>query len=295
MIKEERGDHAHIPPGSSTTQGREENRTPSRSIRSRHMPLTARGEATRRRVLDAAEAVFGELGYYGASVAEITRRAGVAQGTFYIYFHSKREIFAVLVEDLGKRLRATTRKAIEAIPNRLEVEQRGKAAFFEFASTHRRIYRIVQEAERVAPEAAQAYYLGISRGYARPAGRDGSQNGPVDGPGSAGLRAHGHRPLRRAALDHLASRRRRNTRKAATSARGNIYLGTRIHHTWIGTLPGQVIFPKKPLLLFPHAALFLPGRHMPAVVVPHVITSPVFCLPSCLLLVFTKKRVESTD
>jgi AcrR family transcriptional regulator len=131
------------------------------------MPVTARGEATRRKILDAAEEVFGEMGYYEASISEITRRAGVAQGTYYIYFHSKREIFAELVEDIGKRLRADTRAAIVGAPNRLEAEKRGFAAFFQFAARHRRIYSIVQEAERVAPEAAQAYYRGISQGYMR--------------------------------------------------------------------------------------------------------------------------------
>jgi AcrR family transcriptional regulator len=131
------------------------------------VPVTARGEATRRRILDAAEAVFGELGYYEASISEITRRAGVAQGTFYIYFHSKREVFAELVEDLGKSLRAAIRTATAEITDRLEMERRGFTAFFEFVSTHRRIYRIVQEAERVAPEAAHAYYHGVSSGYIR--------------------------------------------------------------------------------------------------------------------------------
>lgn len=130
-------------------------------------PATARGEATRRRILDAAEVVFGEMGYYEASISEITRRAGVAQGTFYIYFHSKREIFVELVGDIGERLRALTRTAMADIPDRLEAERRGFAAFFEFTATHRRIYNIVQEAQRVAPEAAQAYYQGISRGYVR--------------------------------------------------------------------------------------------------------------------------------
>src|SRR5581483_10191865 len=87
------------------------------------MPVTARGEATRRKILDAAEEVFGELGYYEASIAEITRRAGVAQGTYYIYFHSKREIFAELVEDIGKRLRANMRAAIVGVNGRLEIEK----------------------------------------------------------------------------------------------------------------------------------------------------------------------------
>jgi AcrR family transcriptional regulator len=130
-------------------------------------PATARGEATRRRILDAAEAVFGEFGYYEASISEITRRAGIAQGTFYIYFHSKHEIFAEVVEDMGKRLRAATRAAIAGVPDRLEAERQGFVAFFEFVAAHRQLYRIVQEAERIAPEAAYSYYRGISQGYER--------------------------------------------------------------------------------------------------------------------------------
>jgi AcrR family transcriptional regulator len=130
-------------------------------------PVTARGEATRRKILDAAEEVFGEMGYYEASISEITRRAGVAQGTYYIYFHSKREIFAELIEDIGKRLRADMRAATVGATGRLEVEKRGFEAFFQFVASHRRIYSIVQEAERVAPEAFYAYYRGISHGYIR--------------------------------------------------------------------------------------------------------------------------------
>lgn len=131
------------------------------------VPVTARGEATRRKILDAAEEVFGELGYYEASIAEITRRAGVAQGTYYIYFHSKREIFAELVEDIGKRLRANIRAAIVGVSSRLEIEKRGFEAFFTFVAKHRRIYSIVQEAERVAPDAFFNYYQKISQGYIR--------------------------------------------------------------------------------------------------------------------------------
>ena len=131
------------------------------------VPATARGEATRRRLLDAAEEVFGEMGYYEASVAEITRRAGVAQGTFYIYFHSKRETFVELVEDIGERLRTATSAAIQDTTDRIEAERKGFEAFFRFVYAHRRIYRIVEEAGRVAPEAAHEYYRRISLGYER--------------------------------------------------------------------------------------------------------------------------------
>ncbi|MGO8947251.1 MAG: TetR/AcrR family transcriptional regulator [Ktedonobacterales bacterium] len=130
-------------------------------------PVTARGEATLRRILDVAEEVFGERGYYGASISEITRRANVAQGTYYLYFRSKHEIFVRLIEDLGHQLRATIRQASAGAENRLEIERRGFGAFFDFVAEHRRIYRIVQEAERVAPDAAHEYYRRISEGYTR--------------------------------------------------------------------------------------------------------------------------------
>ena len=131
------------------------------------VPATPRGEATRRRLLDAAEEVFGEMGYYEASVSEITRRAGVAQGTFYIYFHSKRETFVELVEDIGERLRTATSAAIVGVTDRIEAERKGFEAFFRFVYKHRRIYRIVEEAGRVAPEAAREYYRRIGVGYER--------------------------------------------------------------------------------------------------------------------------------
>lgn len=129
------------------------------------VPATPRGEATRRRILDAAEHVFGEMGYYEASVAEITRRAGVAQGTFYIYFHSKRETFVELVEDIGERLRMATSAAIQGTTDRIAAERKGFEAFFRFVYEHRRIYRIVEEAGRVAPETARDYYRRIGLGY----------------------------------------------------------------------------------------------------------------------------------
>ncbi len=131
------------------------------------VPVTARGEATRRRILDAAEAVFGARGYHEASITEITQRAQVAQGTFYLYFHSKREIFLQLVEDLGVQLRAAMREASRGATSRMEMERRGFAGFFAFARAHRQLYRIVQEADRVNLPTFQEYYGRLARGYAR--------------------------------------------------------------------------------------------------------------------------------
>src|SRR6478672_9570593 len=97
-------------------------------------PVTARGEATRRRLLNAAELEFGTKGYHGASVSSITQRADAAQGTFYLYFRSKEELFLTLVRDIGHQLRAHGAKAIAKAGNRLEAERLGMEAFLDFTS-----------------------------------------------------------------------------------------------------------------------------------------------------------------
>jgi len=56
---------------------------------------------TRRKILEAANAVFAERGYR-ASLDEIARRAGVAKQTVYHYFPSKDELFARAVETMGE-------------------------------------------------------------------------------------------------------------------------------------------------------------------------------------------------
>src|SRR5690606_31723589 len=88
-------------------------------------PSTARGEATRARLLAAAESEFGENGFHAASVASITRRAGVGQGTFYLYFPSKEDALRELVRHMGRELRRALTEATAGLDHRLEVERRG--------------------------------------------------------------------------------------------------------------------------------------------------------------------------
>jgi AcrR family transcriptional regulator len=55
-------------------------------------------EQTRRRVLDAATALFVERGYEGTSVAAIAVEAGVAEETVYSHFRTKRALLGELVQ-----------------------------------------------------------------------------------------------------------------------------------------------------------------------------------------------------
>lgn len=64
----------------------------------------AQKTAMRARLAQAATDVFGAQGYHAARVSDIVRRAGVAQGTFYLYFDSKEAIFLHLIDDFFARL-----------------------------------------------------------------------------------------------------------------------------------------------------------------------------------------------
>lgn len=130
-------------------------------------PPQARGQRTRQRLLAAAEAAFGRRGYFAASVADITRRARVAQGTFYVYFPSKRAIFEELVRQLSHDLRRSIQERVAGLTDRREVEREGFLAFFAFIRRHRAMYRIVRQAELVHPAIYRWYYQRIAEGYAR--------------------------------------------------------------------------------------------------------------------------------
>ena len=59
---------------------------------------SARREATRRRLLDAAREVFAERGVIGATVEDICEHAGYTRGAFYSNFTDKDEVLVALVE-----------------------------------------------------------------------------------------------------------------------------------------------------------------------------------------------------
>ena len=140
--------------------------------------LSARGTRTRQRLLEAAEAVFAEHGYHDASVVKITEAAGVGQGTFYLYFASKQEIFDELVRDLNRRVRHAMKDASSQGTTRVEAELLGFRAYFRFTADHPALYRIIRQAEFVSPLMLRYHYDRLSGGYIE-ALREASERGEV--------------------------------------------------------------------------------------------------------------------
>jgi AcrR family transcriptional regulator len=129
-------------------------------------PATKRGAATRQRLLEAAEIEIGEHGFHAASVSSITRRAGVAQGTFYLYFPTKEDALRELVRHMGHELRHALAEATRGAADRLDAERRGFVAFARFSLAHTNLYRVVMESQFVDESIYREYYQTLADAYA---------------------------------------------------------------------------------------------------------------------------------
>jgi AcrR family transcriptional regulator len=82
---------------------------------------SARREATRRRVLDAAREVVAERGVYGATVEEICERAGFTRGAFYSNFADMDDVLDAVIEREHGRLLAHLDASVAEIERELTV------------------------------------------------------------------------------------------------------------------------------------------------------------------------------
>ncbi|MFD2046699.1 TetR/AcrR family transcriptional regulator [Ornithinibacillus salinisoli] len=127
--------------------------------------LTIKGMKTRKKILDTAEKIFGENGYFETSVAEITVRAGVAQGTFYNYFPTKKAVYDELIYQLSSSFRHHIKNAMRDKTTFEEKQRAGYLAFFEWVMNHRDLYSIVQQSVLVDKNLYRWYYEKIAAGF----------------------------------------------------------------------------------------------------------------------------------
>jgi len=152
----------------------------SRSKTGQRLPRTARGEETLQRFLRGAEEVFRERGYEEASVSAICRRVGLAQGTFYLYFANKEEVYVRLVGGLQTNLIARLRGSIAATPDPCARLLNAYNALLDYITEHVGLFQVFREAEFVRQEIPTQFYeeicaelIGIARaGTAAGAFRD---------------------------------------------------------------------------------------------------------------------------
>ncbi len=131
------------------------------------MTRADKSAATHRKLIAAATQIVGLEGYANASVAKITARSRVAQGTFYNYFASQQDLFDQLLPEVGQQLLDYIRKRLGGCKDGLEREQIGFQAFFEFLHQTPEFYRILNEAETFSPKAFRHHMDNMTQGYLR--------------------------------------------------------------------------------------------------------------------------------
>ena len=70
-----------------------------------HATDAPRGTARRQQILNAAAQCFREHGFHGASIAQISKTAGMSAGHIYHYFENKEAIIAAIVAEAARNPR----------------------------------------------------------------------------------------------------------------------------------------------------------------------------------------------
>ncbi len=69
------------------------------------------------RILDAAVAVFADKGFFNSRISDIADRAGVADGTVYLYFKNKEEILMTAINTAFDAFMIHARTEVEKLPS----------------------------------------------------------------------------------------------------------------------------------------------------------------------------------
>lgn len=133
----------------------------------RRLNRAEKAEATRARLFDAAVTIVGEYGYAGTSVARITERAMVAQGTFYNYFQSRQDLLDQLLPAISRQLYAHVRTRVLGAEGPVERERARISAFFEFLEEAPHLFKILSEGPVQAPEGFRRHLDEQTESYRR--------------------------------------------------------------------------------------------------------------------------------
>jgi AcrR family transcriptional regulator len=96
--------------------------------------------ANRLAILDAARAVFGEMGFEAATVRDIIRRTNLSVGAFYNYYRSKEEVFDALADDGARRFRPILHALSEKSTDFESYLRSAVRAYFDFMANEREIW-----------------------------------------------------------------------------------------------------------------------------------------------------------
>lgn len=124
-----------------------------------------RAARTREQLLHSAARVVGEFGYRDASIQRITQHAGMAQGTFYLYFASRQALFDEVLPHFGLDMLKVVRERAHGAKGFFEVEEIGVRTVFQYLYDNPWFWRVLNEAEVEAPVAWAKHHTEVIQRY----------------------------------------------------------------------------------------------------------------------------------
>ena len=94
-------------------------------------------------LLKIARQVFAEKGYESTTISEIVSRAGVAQGTFYLYFPSKVALVIALEEEMEQRIADAIRSSYQQSKRAEEMIEAGVRGAFRILAEYRDVLGVL--------------------------------------------------------------------------------------------------------------------------------------------------------
>lgn len=132
------------------------------------MPEPARRADKRTLITEAAIEVFADKGYNQARVSDIAKRAGVADGTIYLYFKNKEDLLLSIFEEKMDELLAGLGEAIARTDDPIEQIKAFARFHFQQVREHRHAAEVLQVELRLSNKFLKEYrpeklwaYLGV--------------------------------------------------------------------------------------------------------------------------------------
>jgi AcrR family transcriptional regulator len=131
------------------------------------LPKRKDGQKTFDHIIETAKKLFSKNGYQATSINEIIDKAGIATGTFYLYFDDKFALYSYLLAKYRKSIRKAISEGIHDAHTRYEKERLGLRSFLKFAWQDPLAYRIIWESMFADKELFREYYETFSHDYVR--------------------------------------------------------------------------------------------------------------------------------
>jgi len=119
--------------------------------------MSDRRSDKRRLIIDAAVEVFAQKGFHQARVSDVARRAGIADGTIYLYFKNKDDLLLSIFEEKMDVLLAALGDALDGVEEPEERIRRFAQHHFDQVRANRSAAEVLQVELRLSNKFLKEY------------------------------------------------------------------------------------------------------------------------------------------